>query len=111
LGHLKIFCSRVIAKVIKTSQNTIVLFLSPYSYSAVMENLTGWAAGMWAKQKMNSFGEGGKENATESKTPSMRNSIAEQRATRDSEDEKRRAERSSKKLSVADKWKANKKKK
>jgi hypothetical protein len=77
-----------------------------------MENLTGWAAGMWAKHKMNSFGEGGgKENATESKTPSMRNSIAEQRATRDSEDEKRRAERASKKSSVAEKWKANKKKK
>ena len=76
-----------------------------------MENLTGWAAGMWAKQKMNGFGEGGKEDAAESKTPSMRNSIAEQRAMRDSEDEKRRAERASKKSSVTDKWKANKQKK
>lgn len=73
-----------------------------------MENLTGWAAGTWAKQKMGSFGGGGKENAVESKTPGMRNSIAEQRAMRDSEDEKRRAERTSKKSSVADKWKANK---
>lgn len=75
----------------------------------VMDNITGWATGIWAKQKLNGLGSG-KENE-ESKTPSMRSSIAEQRAERDAEAEKRKAERASTKTSVTDKWKANKQKK
>jgi len=70
-----------------------------------MENLTGWAAGMWAKQKMGNMG-GGKEKPSEA--PAMRRSLAEQRAERNAEHEKRKAERASKKTSAADKWKANK---
>jgi len=71
-----------------------------------MNNLTGWAAGLWAKQKMGGIGQEADTKPMEA--PEMRKSLAAQRAERDAEYEKRKAERAAKKGSIAEKWKAQK---